>query len=363
MLRRARSCNNAKTTVQGMTGMEAFSGVFTASANLMDTRDPAARRSYGEHLALSNLRSGVINRTRSTTINHDFDEFVHAELACMRSAHDTYWHDGPVVPTCLFYPVDAAGLDVAVRSRTLPAHDWRLGHDPSLVRYGVELVEAFLAARQAISTTPLREQFCRATRTNFNPRGTHFDGFIARLFEDGGACAAASHPGYALGVRVAGLPVRLGQALYAPAHQLSIVASIYQACEDYFVYAVERFGEHYCMDLLTPCWDTFRHVIGPLLFRFRPPALAAEREWIALALALPQPGKDPVIFTIADNRLVPGVALSFGAQTLAAIVVGIGDAFDATREVLLAYLSRQGMHGVGIIRTAESSGAAGKLRE
>ena len=234
-----------------------------------------------------------------------------------------------------------------VRTRTLPACDWRLGHDPALVRYGVELVEQFLAASREASSAPLRREFRCATLANFNPRGVHFDGFVVRLFEHADAIAPAA-TGYALGMRIADLPVELSRAIDGPARQRAIVASIYQACEDYFVRAVERFGDRYRHDLLTPCWDTFRHEIGPLLLRFRPPSSAEQCEWVALARSLPLTDPDPITFPIVQNRLVPTAAIPIGARTLETIAIGTTVPFETTSEALHAYLHRQGMHRIAI---------------
>ena len=274
----------------------------------------------------------------------------------MRCAYEAKERAAPAAPAHLYSLTDAAGLDAAVRSKTLPAYDCRLGHDPSLVRYGVAVVEGFLAARLEACTDPLRTQFCRAALENFHPRGTHFDGFVVRLFDCEEAGTAPNCPGYALGVRAADLPLRLGQAIYAPTRQLAIVAAAYQACEDYFVSAVDRFGGRYRADLLTPCWDAFRHHTGMWLMRYRQPHLAAEREWIGVALAKPQQEADPVTFQIVGNRLLPAVRIHIGARTLETITIGATLPFETTCEALRAYLGRHGMHGIAIAGSARRGG-------
>lgn len=277
---------------------------------------------------------------------------MHAELSQLRSAPDAPWRTAPAAPTRLFYPADAARLDAVVRDHALPAHDWRLGHEPALVRHGVDLVERFLAARRDTTGNPLRERFRQATLANFNPRGTHFDGFVVRLFEHADGAAAAGRQDYALGMRTAALPARLGQAVYVPERQRAIVASIYQACEDYVVGAVARFGERCLDDFLTPCWDTFRHEVGPFLMRFRPPALAHEQEWVALVPARGRQCADQVTFPIVDNRLVPTAALALGARPLDAIAIGPALPFGTTCEALRAWLGQRRMPGLAIVPLA-----------
>lgn len=301
-------------------------------------------------------------------INQELEEFVQQELAQLSGSAQHQLAANPAMPQRLFHLTDAAGLEVAVRSGTLRAPDWRLGCKEPLVRYGVELVEAFLGQRQGATADSLREEFRRATLANFNPRGTHFDGFVARLFECAEAREPASFPGYAIGLSVANLPIRtsasepgtsmqLLRAIYSREQQLAIVQTIYQSYEDYFVSTVDRFGEQNRTQLLTPCWDKFRHDIGTFLMRFRNPASFQEREWIAIALARPHQEEEPVVFEIVDNRLVPSVALDIGGSPdscrrklpLDVIAIGASLPFESTREALSAFLSRNGVHGITIM--------------
>lgn len=284
-------------------------------------------------------------------INPEFDRFVQAELEQLRSSADAHRR---APPSRLLYPTDAAGLDAVIRSGALPAWDWRLAHEPALVRYGVELVEEFLAQPAHRADDALRTRFRQAALANLHPRGTHFDGFVARLFEHAAPNAAAHCPGYALGVRTGALPAQPQHAIYERAQQCAIVASAYQACEDYFVGAVARFGERVGSDLLTPCWDTFRHLIGPFLMRFRDPALAHQHEWTVVAPAPsgPAPQADPVRFAIVDNRLVPHAALVLGARPLESIAIAPALPFATTREALRAYLRRRHMGGLALVPVA-----------
>lgn len=298
-------------------------------------------------------------------INQELEEFVQHELAQLSGSAQLRLAAEPALPQRLYHLADAAGIEALVCTGTLRALDWRLGWDEPLVRYGVELVEAFLGERPPGPADALREEFRRETLANFNPSGTHFDGFVARLFEK--ADAREPSPGYALGLRVVDLPARtsasepgasmqLLRAIYSREQQLTIVQALYQAYEDYFVSAVQRFGEQNRTQLLTPCWDKFRYDVGTFLMRFRNPGLFPQQEWIALALAGPHQEKDPVAFGIVDNRLVPSVALDIcgpaAKRKLALDVIAVGAAlpFESTREALSAFLGRNRVHGVAIVQ-------------
>lgn len=262
-------------------------------------------------------------------------------------------------PQRLFYPTDAVGLAAAVRRQSVRALDWRLGWGDAFTHYGIGRVDEFLAQRAGTTQDAFRKTFCEASRLNFNPRGTHFDAFVARFFE----CALLGHPAapseYALGLSVSRLSAttcsaspkataRLAAAIYDREHQRSIIDSVYSAYEDYFVSAIQRFGERYLNDLQTPCWDKFRHDIGSMLIRFRDPFLANECEWIAIALIGPQTSDIDIKFEIIGNRFVPTVALDLrseidcerGACAIDTIVTGPSLPYEPTREVLQAFLAR-----------------------
>ena len=301
-------------------------------------------------------------------MNQELEEFVQLELAQLSGSAQHQLPANPAMPQRLYYPVNAAGIEAIVRSGTLRALDWRLGCDEALVRYGVGVVEAFLDKRQGATADSLREEFRCETLANFCPSGTHFDGFVVRLFEHTEPTDPVSFPGYALGLSVANLPIRtianapgtsiqLLKAIYSREQQLAIVQTIYQSYEDYFVSTVRRFGEQNRTQLLTPCWDKFRRDIGTVLMRFRNPASFQECEWIATALTRPHQEEDLVVFEIVDNRLVPSVALDIsvppdgGRRKLPFDVIAIGASlpFESTREALSAFLSRNRVHGVTIV--------------
>jgi hypothetical protein len=258
-----------------------------------------------------------------------------------------------------------------VRSGALRAIDWRLGWDGSLVGYGVELILSLLQTQSDLSGEGLRRRFRDHVLTHFNPRGTHFDGFVARLFDIGGADAHCTVGGYALGLSSATLPVqphaggppggmRLHSTIYAIERQCAIVQTLYRRYEDYLFRAVERFGERHIDDFMSACTDQFRHDIGYLVMRFRGPAAAHEREWIAIVLASAyrKPGQDadPVRFDILNNRLVPVVALDIaepGADgrrrpAVEVIAIGVSLPAESTREALKAYLRRHGLPGIAV---------------
>jgi hypothetical protein len=141
--------------------------------------------------------------------------------------------------------------------------------------------------------------------------------------------------------------MRLLSAIYSHERQLSIVQTLYQRYEDYFISAVQRFGEQHGDELLPICWDKFRYEIGAFLMRFRDPSLHREREWIALALSDTgaEPDHDQVVFEVVENRLVPAVVLDIrgpmvNGRTLPLDVIAIGPSlpFESTREALSAYL-------------------------
>lgn len=286
----------------------------------------------------------------------ELDAFVHAELGALGTTlRATVVAESPY-PARLFYPVDAAGMANVIRNRTITARDWRLGCPPALVAYGVEVVTACLE-REPVAD-PLRRAFRRAALANLHPRGSHFDGFVARLFA---SPATAGWHGYALGLAVPAAPLpgmTLMAAIYAVEQQQAIIAALLHACEDYFVSAVQRFGARHHDDLLVPCWDRFRRDIGTFLMRLRHPDQSHEREWIALALAGPR--RDPVLFDVIGNRLVPGVHLAIDSMPVDHIIIGAELPFATTREALAAFLGRHGMHGVRVA-PAPPDGPAGRV--
>jgi hypothetical protein len=300
-------------------------------------------------------------------MNPELEEFVQCELAQLGCVAEPVYMDDPV-PQRLYHLTDAAGMEGFFRHGTVRALDWRLGWGGPLVRYGVELVEEFLEQPGTGKTEALRKQFRQATRANFHPRGTHFDGFVFRLYDASEAQVHSTGPGYLLGLSTAALlaprqprsrrAMRLLSAIYSHERQLSILQTLYRRYEDYFVSAVKRFGEQHGDELLPICWDRFRYEIGTFLMRFRDPGLHREREWIALALSDTgaEPGHDPVVFEVVKNRLVPTVVLDLrvpvgNGRTLPLEVIAIGPSlpFESTREALSAYLRFNRIGNVAIV--------------
>jgi hypothetical protein len=299
-------------------------------------------------------------------MNRDLDEFVQAELTQSSAGiHELYVE--PRLPGRLFYPCDAVELDSVVRRGAVRALDWRLGLDGILAHYGVELARSCLRAACAAPENGLRGEFRQYVLAHFDPRGTHFDGFVTRLFDMGeDVYARAGLPSYALGLtsaalaapRTAGSPaaMRLYCAIYSSEKQRGIVQALHRRYEDYFVNTVARFGERHVEDLLPACTDRFRCDIGTFLMRFREPGSCHEREWIAIALASSDGDANPIQFDIRENRFVPVAALNIadppvdGRRRLPIDVVAIGASLPAepTREVLRAYLRRHGLAQVAV---------------
>jgi hypothetical protein len=300
-------------------------------------------------------------------MNRDLDEFVRCELSQLSAGGHALDEDVPL-PRRLFYPCDAPELDAVMRSRTIPAIDWRLGWDGPLVQYGVELVRSHLEGASGEADNGLRTRFRDDVRTYFDPRGTHFDGFVTRLFDIGSGSPQDGFPGYALGMAGDALAardrtaashgtVRLASAIYSSERQHAIVQALYRRYEDYLITAVERFGESCADDVSSSCTDRFRRDIGCYIMRFRDPGLSGEREWIALALAAADGRGQPLWFDIRANRLVPAVALDIAAHGLPRRrrslidVIAVGPSLPAasTRESLEAYLRWQGLPGVAVV--------------
>jgi hypothetical protein len=300
-------------------------------------------------------------------MNRDLDEFVRCELAQLSAGGHALDEDVPL-PRRLFYPCDALELDAVMRSRTITAIDWRLGWDGPLVQYGVELVRSHLDGASGEADNGLRRRFRDDVCTHFDPRGTHFDGFVTRLFDIGSGSPQHGFPGYALGMPGDALvardgtaagqgTVRLASAIYSSERQRAIVQALYRRYEDYLITAVERFGEGCADDVSSSCTDRFRRDIGHYMMRFRDPGLSREREWIALAVAAADGRPQPLRFDIRANRLVPIVALDITAPNVTRrkrslidlIAVGPSLPAGSTRASLEAYLRWQGLPGVAVV--------------
>lgn len=297
-------------------------------------------------------------------MNCELDEFVQCELAQISACAPTVQ---AALPAQLYHFTDAAGIEAFVRHGNLRALDWRLGWDGPLVQYGIDLVNTFFGMRAQPGKEPLRAQFCRDVAAHFNPHGTHFDGFITRLFDTSKTDVAGPASDYALGLSTAALPVRtahntaharilLLSAIYPRDEQLSVVQALYQRYEDYFVSAVERFGDRYRDDLLFTCRDRFRHDIGTFLMRFRDPVSRYQGEWIAIALALPDDNDERIEFNVVNNRLLPVVSIDVIKRVdtkrqlpLSSIAVSASLPFASTQEALLAYMGSCNVHGVAVV--------------
>lgn len=264
-------------------------------------------------------------------------------------------------PEQLFHRTDAAGLQALVRDQALPALHSRLGWADTVTGYGIDLVQAFLEFRAATSQTDASAEFCAALQANFNPRGSFFDCFLARLFEDeyGPDRQGELTPGYALALstghmalraeqRHEGATVLLQQAIYLRRQQLDIIGRLYATYESFYARALRRYRIAGQDTLLAPCWDMFRRDIAELLPRFRCPSRQHEKEWLAIALTGPDQDDDSVVFEIIDNRPVPTVKMDISRPghngrrvlPLHSLIIGNTLPYQITREALQVFLSR-----------------------
>lgn len=294
--------------------------------------------------------------------NAELDLLLQRELESLSTQLDVDLAAPAAAVNALYQFTDATGLARLVNDGTLQAWHARLGWHDDVLAYGIALARSVLAAELAGCTDDLSRRFCRAVIENFNPRGTHFDYFAARLYQDTGASTwpGSGGPGYAVGLRTADLPTRsvapdrparmqLQPVIYAADEQHHIVRTLHAAYRVYFATAVERFGERAAQQMLVSCCDMFRHDIGTFLIRLRDPALVGEDEWIAIALARSdQCGNDGVLFDMVDNRFAPYVAIDItkpardGARRLplASIVVDSSLPPDTAAEGLRAFLGK-----------------------
>lgn len=294
-----------------------------------------------------------------------FDPGVHqslmAELEWISAELQSDLNPAVAAPEQLFHHTDAHGLQALVRDQALHALHSRLGWGDDVTGYGIDLVQSFLQFRAATSQPGASAEFCNALLANFHPRGSHFDCFLARLFEDadgpdrqGNTC-----PGYALGLstnhmalraeqRHEGAAVLLQQAIYLRRQQLDIIGRTYATYESFYARSLLRYGSAGQDTILTPCWDMFRRDIGEFLPRFRSPARNHEKEWLAIALTDADQEEDGVFFDVVDNRLVPAVRLDISrpsrngsrALPLQSLVIGSALPYEITREALQVFLSR-----------------------
>jgi hypothetical protein len=254
---------------------------------------------------------------------------VGAELAEILKRGFTGQVDATGAPPALLYVVaDGQQLRDAVRDGAWLAVDARFAGEAALDAYALPLLNAFLDARRSHAAGGPEQEFSDELVRNFSPVGSKFDRYLARLFAAPGPVLGRSHGRrpYALALRTAELDAappgatrrrrfELSSAIYDSAVQQAILGAIYTCFESYYANAIERFGSRNAEQVLSTCREAFREAAGDVLPRFRPPALAPEREWIATA-----PCRAPDQFQLAGNLLVPALALRShkpGAHALA----------------------------------------------
>jgi hypothetical protein len=252
------------------------------------------------------------------TFNRHVRLVVGAELGAIVERGFTAAIDAAApAPPLLYVLADGRQLQEAVADSAWPAPDARFAGEAALGAYALPLLHTFIDERRVRDPATPQGRFGDELGRGIEPAGSYFDRYLVRMF-DGVDAALARGEGrtpYALGLRTADLDMAaaggpgprtfdLDSAIYDAAVQRDILASIFAAFERYYVEAHERFGPGGADQVLASCWDAFRQAVGAVLPRFRPPHLAAEREWLATAR-----WRKPARFQLADNLLVPALSL------------------------------------------------------
>lgn len=259
------------------------------------------------------------------TFNKHVRLVVGSELSAVLKRGFTEAIDATAVPPRLLYVLaDGQELRDAVEDGTWPASDARFSGEAALEAYALPLLRGFIDERRCREPDTPERRFGDELMRDLHPVGSHFDRYIVRLYDGVGAALARNQHRrpYALGLRTAELdmsPVNgtehrtfeVSGAIYDAAIQRDVMEAIFTALETYHAQASERFGHQNSEQVLASCWDAFRHAVGAVLPRFRPPNLAFEREWIATAR-----WRNPTRFQLAGDLLVP--ALSLGRRARAA---------------------------------------------
>jgi len=252
------------------------------------------------------------------TFNKHVRLVVDAELGAVLRRGFTEDIDAAALPPRLLYVLaDAAQLRDAVADGALPAPDARFAGEAALDAYALPLLHAFIDERRRRQPDPRECRFGEALARGIEPAGTYFERYLVRMFAGADAALArhAGRPPYALGLRTGELDMAgrggprgrtfdLGSAIYDAAVQRAILEAIFTAFETYHARAGERFGPRNDEQVLASCWDAFRHAVGMVLPRFRPPQLRAEREWLATAR-----WRSPARFLVAGDVLMPALSL------------------------------------------------------
>ncbi|MEW6373489.1 MAG: hypothetical protein AB1584_21415 [Pseudomonadota bacterium] len=252
------------------------------------------------------------------TFNKHVRLVVDAELGAVLRRGFTEAIDAAELPPRLLYVLAGAEqVRDAVVDGALPAPDARFAGEAALDAYALPLLYAFIDERRRRQPDTPECRFGEALARGIEPAGSYFERYLVRMFAGADAALArhAGRPPYALGLRTAELDMagrggprrrsfELACAIYDPSVQRAILEAIFAAFETYHARAAERFGPQNDEQVLASCWDGFRHAVGMVLLRFRPPHLRAEREWLATAR-----WRSPARFLVTGDELAPALSL------------------------------------------------------
>lgn len=228
--------------------------------------------------------------------------------------------DAPqAVPRLLHVLADGRQLREAFETGTWPAPDARHAGEAALGAYALPLLHAFLDERSARRPGRPASPFGEELGRGIDPQGSHFERYLVRMYEGPGVAAALERSrgraAYAPGLRTAELDIavpgdggrrsfELASAVYDAARQRAMLERIFSAIDTWHGQACMRFGPRGAEQVLASCREAFRRALGAVLPRFRPPQLAAEREWLASAR-----WRRPTRFELAGELLVPALSL------------------------------------------------------
>jgi hypothetical protein len=291
-----------------MIGLEATSRVALPAGQRCDTPcrtavyDLGLANLLGERMTFDKHVRLVMDAELGTVLRRGFTEGIDAT--------------GPP-PQLLWVLADGQQLRDAVVEGAWPAPDARFAGEAALDAYALPLLHAFIDERRGRQPDTPQRRFGDELMRGIHPVGSYFERYLVRMF-DGVGAALEREQGrmpYALGLRTEGLDMaapagpgrrtfEVSSAIYDASIQRGILEAIYTAFETWHAQAGERFGHRAAEQVLASCWDAFRHAVGAVLPRFRPPHLAAEREWIANAR-----WRNPAGFGLAGDMLVPALSL------------------------------------------------------
>jgi hypothetical protein len=215
---------------------------------------------------------------------------VRSELALM--LQENFVPCDEVIPRVFSHPADVDALCVALDKGALRAVHSRSAADAALEAYALPFVLNWLTEKQRNASTGPQKAFADEIATNLHPAGSYFDRYMARFFEDPSAALAFSGAIVAVVVRTTDLlgstkprtnGFSVNSAIYEAATQRRLLDLHYERFQEYYVAAIDRFGQRHSETVLPSCCDALRATLGPLMLRLREPRRAGEREWLAVA--------------------------------------------------------------------------------